>query len=96
MVFCEGKGSEPDCVTGLRSLSEVAENSTLSIEVSSVHGVPYTLVDNAVTLNRHVVAAAVACQASIIVTNNLQDFPAPALRGHGMTAVTPDALFLKR
>ena len=52
VVFCEGEGSEPDYVLGLRNLPQVAENSTLSIQLANVHGVPYTLVDNAVTLKR--------------------------------------------
>ncbi|MDR1512027.1 MAG: RloB family protein [Propionibacteriaceae bacterium] len=52
VVFCEGEGSEPDYVTGLRSLPQVSDNAALSIEISDVHGVPYTLVDHAVALKR--------------------------------------------
>lgn len=52
VVFCEGEGSEPDYVSGVRNLPQVSENSTLSIELSEVHGVPYTLVTNAVALKK--------------------------------------------
>ncbi|MCL2850133.1 MAG: RloB family protein [Micrococcales bacterium] len=52
VVFCEGQGSEPDYVTGLVRLPEVSCNAALHIEISDVHGVPYTLVDNAVALKK--------------------------------------------
>lgn len=41
--------------------------------------------------DRHVLAAAIHGGASIIVTSNMRDFPAPALAAHGITAMTPDA-----
>lgn len=41
--------------------------------------------------DRHVLAAAIAAKASVIVTYNLADFPASALRRHGIRAVHPDA-----
>src|SRR5690606_29122137 len=44
--------------------------------------------------DRHVVAAAIEAEASIIVTWNLRDFPAPELRRHGLRKMTPDALML--
>jgi predicted nucleic acid-binding protein len=44
--------------------------------------------------DRHVAAAAKLCEAQIIVTHNIKDFPASALDVHGLTAVTPDALLL--
>ena len=44
--------------------------------------------------DQHVAAAALACQAQTIVTHNVRDFPASAVSGHGLTAVTPDSLFL--
>jgi len=40
--------------------------------------------------DRHVVAAAIAARASVIVTWNLRDFPATALRKHGLRGQTPD------
>lgn len=40
--------------------------------------------------DRHVLAAAIAGKASVIVTWNLKDFPAKVLRPHGVAAVTPD------
>lgn len=44
--------------------------------------------------DRHVVAAAIEAEASIIVTWNLRDFPAPELRRHGLRKMTPDALMV--
>jgi len=41
--------------------------------------------------DRHVVAAAIAAGASIIVTWNLRDIPATVLRKHGLRRQTPDA-----
>lgn len=40
--------------------------------------------------DRHVLAAAIKGRASVIVTWNLKDFPAKALRPHGVTAISPD------
>ena len=42
--------------------------------------------------DRHVLAAAIECEADYIVTWNLRDFPSKALEGHGLTALSPDAL----
>lgn len=44
--------------------------------------------------DRHVVAAAIEAEASIIVTWNLSDFPAAELRRHGLHKMTPDALMV--
>jgi hypothetical protein len=41
--------------------------------------------------DRHVVAAAIAAGASVILTWNLRDFPAKALAEHGLRSQTPDA-----
>jgi hypothetical protein len=40
--------------------------------------------------DRHVLAAALACVADVIVTFNLRDFPAAVLQPFGVTARTPD------
>lgn len=40
--------------------------------------------------DRHVLAAAVGCGASVIVTRNLKDFPPDALGPYGIIAMTPD------
>ncbi len=40
--------------------------------------------------DRHVLAAAIACAADAIVTFNIADFPADALRPFWFTAITPD------
>jgi predicted nucleic acid-binding protein len=40
--------------------------------------------------DRHVLAAAIAGQASVIVTWNLKDFPAPGLRPYGVSSQSPD------
>jgi predicted nucleic acid-binding protein len=41
--------------------------------------------------DRHVFAAAIRCQAGVIVTYNLKDFPASHLEPHGIEAKHPDA-----
>jgi len=43
--------------------------------------------------DRHVLAAAIAANADVIVTFNLKDFPASALQLHGMVAQHPDVFF---
>lgn len=40
--------------------------------------------------DRHVLAAAIRCQAGVIVTYNLADFPQEALGPHGISAQHPD------
>lgn len=40
--------------------------------------------------DRHVLAAAISCQANFIVTYNLKDFPADALSAYGVAALHPD------
>ncbi len=40
--------------------------------------------------DRHVLAAAIRCQAGVIVTYNLTDFPQAALASHGIDAQHPD------
>jgi hypothetical protein len=40
--------------------------------------------------DRHVLAAAIAGKASLIVTWNLKHFPAAALQPHGVAAISPD------
>ncbi len=41
--------------------------------------------------DRHVLAAAVACQAQTIVTHNLKDFPPHLLAPYGIEAISPDS-----
>ena len=45
--------------------------------------------------DRHVLAAAVSCEADFLVTFNLRDFPAHATEGMGLTIVAPSA-FLRQ
>lgn len=45
--------------------------------------------------DRHVLAAAIHAQASVIVTFNLKDFPAKALRPHKIEALHPDEFILR-
>jgi hypothetical protein len=40
--------------------------------------------------DRHVLAAAIHCGATVIVTKNLKDFPAPPLAATGIVAMHPD------
>ena len=44
--------------------------------------------------DRHVLAAAIAAGAAVIVTSNLDDFPAETLEPHGIEAKTPDDFVL--
>lgn len=44
--------------------------------------------------DRHVLAAAIHCQASLILTRNLKDFPASLLAQYGIRAEAPD-LFIQ-
>ncbi len=45
--------------------------------------------------DRHVVAAGIAADASVILTWNLRDFPAVELQKHGLRRLTPDAFLAK-
>jgi thiamine pyrophosphate-dependent acetolactate synthase large subunit-like protein len=44
--------------------------------------------------DRHVLAAAIRCNASVIVTFNLKDFPAQALSPYGIESQHPDDFIL--
>lgn len=44
--------------------------------------------------DRHVLAAAVAGQAQVLVTFNTKDFPADSVASHELTVVTPDTFLL--
>lgn len=44
--------------------------------------------------DRHVLAAAIVGQASVIVTWNVKDFPAASLQSHGLTCISPDAFLM--
>lgn len=46
--------------------------------------------------DRHVLAAAIQCRATAIVTANLRDFPRAVLAGHGIAAQHPDAFLLNQ
>lgn len=45
--------------------------------------------------DRHVLAAAIAGNCEVIVTNNLRDFPRSNLRVHAIKALTPDQFLLQ-
>lgn len=45
--------------------------------------------------DRHVLAAAIHCGATVLVTANLRDFPAPILTSFGLLAEHPDAFLLR-
>jgi hypothetical protein len=45
--------------------------------------------------DRHVLAAAIAGKASIIVTRNLKDFPSEALTPYGVSAIPPDPFAMR-
>jgi hypothetical protein len=43
----------------------------------------------------HVLAAAIACNAQVIVTFNLRDFPRSVLQGFSVTALHPDEFIME-
>lgn len=45
--------------------------------------------------DRHVLAAAIHCKASVIVTRNLKDFPLDSLKPFGLAPQHPDELILR-
>jgi hypothetical protein len=45
--------------------------------------------------DRHVLAAAIHCGATVVVTANLRDFPTPILTSFGLVAEHPDAFLLR-
>lgn len=45
--------------------------------------------------DRHVLAAAVKCNAEVIVTNNLKDFPSDLLAPYDVEAISPDIFLLR-
>ena len=57
----------------------------------------YELLESALTLpdpnDRHVLAAAIHCKASAIVTYNIDDFPADVLATYNIEAQHPDDFF---
>jgi hypothetical protein len=52
VVFCEGAASEPDYLNALKRLPAVRENTAISVEIDPRHGVPLTLVQQAVETQR--------------------------------------------
>lgn len=46
--------------------------------------------------DRHVVAAAIRCGASVIVTYNTKDFPVDELRKYDLEAIDPDEFIVQQ
>jgi len=74
-------------------IERTRELMDIHIYEAIVHGYEHRI--DSITLpdadDRHVVAAAIHCGATVILTANLRDFPAAALDPYGITAVHPDA-----
>lgn len=76
-----------------------AEQLQRTVELMN-QAVPDCLVENYADLinslelpdpnDRHVLAAAIKCQANVIVTNNLKDFPNDKLEKYGIEVQSPD------
>ncbi|MCS7484819.1 RloB family protein [Umezawaea endophytica] len=45
VVFTEGKNSEPEYITGLKKLPQIADNVAMNLIIHPEHGVPLTLVE---------------------------------------------------
>ena len=88
----------------LRKRGDLAAETLEAIATQMNIAVPEAVVDGyqglvaGLTLpdpdDRHVLAAAIVAGADVIVTFNLDDFPAAALAGVGLQASHPDAFFL--
>ena len=84
----------------LKNRSDITEVQLQKIIKLMNAAVPDSLVDNydgfIECLNlpdpndRHVLAAAIKCNADVIVTNNLKDFPAEELKKYDVEAQSPD------
>lgn len=84
----------------LRSRSDISESQLQKIVALMNLAVPDCLVKNYEGLieslelpdpdDRHVLAAAIKCQADVIVTNNLKDFPENVLENYDLEAQSPD------
>jgi len=84
-------GLSPEAIARTRQLMERA------VPEAQVSGYGHLI--PALTLpdpdDRHVLAAAIAGGATHLLTFNLRDFPAAALRPHGLTVLHPDAWLLE-
>jgi len=75
--------------TRLEAMTGAFEYATTTVDDETVSGLRLPDPDD-----RHVLAGAKLSGATIIVTNNMKDFPASALTVHGIEAMTPDHLLL--
>lgn len=72
------------------AMNEAFEGALASGNPAMLNGRSFPDIDD-----KHVVAAAVAAGATVIVTANIRDFPKPVLAELGLTAVSPDELLLQ-
>lgn len=80
-------GPEGDAVAGAEIAQARARFPGAEVAAEEGTALAYDLPDPA---DRHVVAAVLSAQASLIVTANLRDFPRRALAPAGLEAVHPD------
>ena len=82
---------------GLESERAARRISHMQAAFPTAEVIDYELLIEAMTCDpkdRHVLAAAVAGGAEVLVTFNLKDFPREALTPHDVAAVSPDAFLL--
>ena len=78
----------PDAEARARRLVETLQRAFPAATVTDYHRLLPQLANH--PGDRHVLAAAVAVGATVIVTNNVRHFPVRALAPHGLVARTPD------
>ncbi|MCF3972081.1 RSP_2648 family PIN domain-containing protein [Paracoccus salsus] len=84
-------GPDPDSVAGAEIALLTARFPAATVDHAGTRAIDLNLPDPD---DRHVIEAALAGNASLIVTANLRDFPRGIMTGLGLRAIHPDAFLL--